>query len=74
MWVFLEILEKCTNWANSTLTSHDSLEGSNFHQMVSNLKGNGMVILKNPKLAYGHFVSDFIPLQLCLGIMTKREK
>ena len=42
-------------------------EGSNFIQMVSNLKGNGMVSI-NTKVVYRHFLSDFRPLQPCFGL------
>ena len=52
-----------------------TLEGSKFHRMVPNLKCKGMVSLI--KSQYGIckiFLSNFITLKTCLGLMTKIPK
>ena len=52
-----------------------TLEGSNFHQMAPNWKGDGMVSIKKSQFfLWIIFLSYFIPLQTCLGLMKKRPK
>ena len=45
-----------------------TLEGSNFHQMVPNLKWNGMVSIKTYKFCFGTLLSEFIPLKPCFEL------
>ena len=51
-----------------------TLEGSNFHQMVPNLKLNGIISIKTYKYGLWIIYIIFVPLKTCLGLMTKIPK
>ena len=50
-----------------------TLEGSNFHQIVQNLKGDGMVSIKKIQFGLWILLLEFIPLQTFLGLITKDQ-